>query len=260
MGYPVSLSELVAKVYQRTNFEGQATARAPFVSENEVIGHVNQGLTKYYEVLSNSTWAGTYFSTKWTFNTVNGREEYSLPGDFFRVQYVDFFVDPNAGAGPNSRAVSVYEYPVEDRNFLQGNLVPYLYAWNFKSTVYYRLKGQDNSGQTLISFRPIPAGVYKVRITYTQVCPRLVAPEDSLDFVNGWEELVILWAAQQVLVKGGPYDAIPFLQQQYAAEVDRIRSSAPKRDLQTAERVHILDDYSDYSFGYGGDGDGGSGY
>jgi len=243
MTYAVSLVDLNLRVRQRSNTENALK----FVKDMEVTDYINVGIASIWDLILNSTWGGDRYQSQHVFTTVPGQELYERPSDLYRLLSVDGYVTGNA-----DRPVAIYPYAKEQRNRIAGS-VGYQNPWGGGTALSYRWVGEN------LSLMPVPQSAFDVRLNYAPVAPRLFAPDDSFDSVNGWEEYVVLFAAVRVLTKRGPYDTIPILSGQMEVERQRIKDSAPNADMQQAEGIHILESYDYYNQGYGGYGGGGYG-
>ncbi len=223
MAYPVRQTDLVEKIRQRTNLEG---AQA-FLTDVEVADLINSALATWYDEVRGTTWGGQYYRSKYEFDTVGQQQFYDLPDDFLALTSLDIEL---ANGMP---VVSARAYQEEERNRFRQ--FPLLYGWTVSSPIWYQLQ------QDKLSFIPLPNGVFHIKLNYVPTAPKLVSPDDSFDSVNGWEEFVVLWAAIRALTKDGQLDVIPLLAGQLEQERERIRAMAPRRDMQTAERVHMID-------------------
>src|SRR5262249_39960212 len=151
-----------------------------------------------------------------TFQTVNGTQAYALPADFLSLISVDVFITSG------SPVLAAIAYQEEQRNLFRD--YPVSFGWGFSHPVYYQLQGPK------ISFIPIPLGTYNVALNYVPTAPLLSDPDDSIDSVNGWEEFIVIDAAIKCLIKAGEDDLIPTLERRLAAQRERIRAMAPRRD------------------------------
>jgi hypothetical protein len=98
-----------------------------------------------------------------------------------------------------------------------------------------RRRSLDEMQPELRLFVTEPLGGSVVYCEYIPVCPTLVLDADTINGVNGWEELAVLWAALRVFAKKKwDPDVIVAL---YEREKARIEGSA-NRDAGTAPRIH----------------------
>ncbi len=239
MTYPVSKTQLIASIRQRTNLEGATD----FVDDIELGGYLNQAIAAWYDVVLGATWGGDRYQQRHVFQTVQNVAEYDRPLDLYKILSVDISTSEDF-SGQNSSVWSAYPYQKENRNQLRSGSLGAL-TWGYGSKIWYRWEGST------LSFLPTPSAPnqFWIRLNYAPVPPRLEQAEDCIDVIAGWEEYLILHASIRALTKAGPYATIPFLQQQLKDEEMRIKSYAPTADTNQAERVHILESYDAYDVG-----------
>jgi hypothetical protein len=179
---------------------------------------INQGITEFYDLLIAS--GEDYYLSSTTIATVSTTDTYALTNDFLAVKGVDI----NLGG---QQYFSGLRFNWADRNLykLAGT------GWFYGQPVYYDLRGQN------IVFMPAPQGIYTITVWYYPVPPVLSALSDTLDGVNGWDELVTLSAAIKMLKREESFDAADRLVADYAACKARIQSRASKRNAGEPPRV-----------------------
>lgn len=221
MAYTVSLATLSERTLQRANLEG----RSAFIKPFELTDLVNGSIAEWVDEVRGTTWNGTYSRAPHIITTAINTQVYPLPGDFVALLSVD--VSVSAGT-----VVAARSYQEEERNAYRN--YPLLGGWSTSSPIFYQVQG------TNISFIPIPQGAYSVTVNYVPTAPVLSDPDDTIDSINGWEEFIVLDAAIKCLIKAGEAETIPILSQRLEKQRERIRSLAPRRDMQGAERVHVV--------------------
>ena len=220
MSYTVTLSTLIARVRQRSNLEGAAA----FVTDPEIIDHINQGICEWHDLVRLTTWGGQFYRSQAVVVTTAGQSSYSLPATFASMLSVDCALTGGNLVG------NVYPYPEEDRNRFRsfpgaGSLLP-------GQPMYYQIQAGN------IAFIPVPLGGYTVTLNFVPTAQILVSGTDVLDTFNGWEEFIVLDAAIKCLVKDGQTDIIPLLAGMKASQTARIQKAANSRDMGAAECVH----------------------
>lgn len=223
MAYLVTLATLSERALQRSNLEGGS----PFIKPFELTDLINGSIAKWVDEVRGTTWNGTYARSPHVFSTVANLAKYPLPQDFLSLLSVDVAI---ANGQP---VISAQSYQEEQRNASRS--FPLLGGWGIAQPIYYQVQGTD------IAFIPVPQGAYSVTVNYVPTAPVLSDPDDSIDAINGWEEFIVLDAAIKCLLKAGENDSIPQLNARLGEERERIRSMAPRRDMQTAERVHVIE-------------------
>ena len=222
MAYTVSLDTLSQRVLQRANLQGAAR----FIDRAELADYINGSISEWVDEVRGTTWNGTYNRSTQTIATVNGTQTYALAAGFLSLISVDVAISGGV-------VVSARSYQEEERNVFRN--LPTLAGWGIAQPIYYQLQGSN------ISFIPIPSGVFSVAVNYAPTAPTLVAGTDTLDSINGWEEFIVLDAAIKCVIKAGQNDTVALLTGRLETQRARIRSLAPRRDQQFAERVHVIE-------------------
>jgi len=221
LAYPVKLSDLQARVLQRSNLEGATS----FITPAELTDYVNGSIAEWSDEVRGTTWGGTYWRSTYSFTTTSNTSAYPLPADFLALISVDI----NIAGSP---VISAIAYQEEQRNVFKN--YPVFFGWGYSNPIYYALPGGN------ISFIPTPLGAYNVTLNYIPTAPVLTDPDDSIDCINGWEEFIILDAAIKCLTKAGELETIPTLERAREKQRERIRAMAGRRDQAMAERVHVV--------------------
>lgn len=174
MARPVSLASLKEQARFRAD-----QVNSGFVTDAELRGYINASLTELYDLLV-AAYGDDYF-TKTTPQAITstGADSYALATDFYKLQGVDLQMD----------------------SVTWQTLKPYMFSErnNFSSwsggVCKYKLMG------SFIFFKPPPPTGRALRLWYIPICPTLTADLDEFDFINGWEEYVIIDTAIKMLVK-----------------------------------------------------------
>jgi hypothetical protein len=203
MASNVTLATLRTRVRQRTHYE-----QSQFVTDPELTAWVNDSVKELYDLLT-TTFQG-YAVTSTDFAVASGNT-ITLPADFYKLLGVDQVV-----ALPDQLA-SLPRVQFADRN-------------SGKS-------GYDLRGSTLVLFPYAAAAGHSYRLHYVPTPTALAADADTLDGLDGYDELVVLDVALKVCAKSGE-DASIFGAQK-AAMLDRVLSSAHSRDA--GEPPHTTD-------------------
>lgn len=140
---------------------------------------INEGVQKLHERVV-SALESEYIESEATLTTVAGQSDYALPADFFKLYGVDLNI---AGVARTLRP-----YNRSERNRLQGSWVPWM------DVPRYRIVNS-----TLRLYPAPPAGTGK--IFYAPTAALLAAGGDTVNFPNGWEKYVVVYAAIQMLMK-----------------------------------------------------------
>jgi hypothetical protein len=222
VAYPVNLQTLQARVLQRANLEGAGQ----FIPPQELTDYINASIAEFVDEVRGTTWGGTYTRSSYSFNTANNTQVYALPQDFLSMLSVDVFITQG------SPVISALAYQEEQRNIFRN--YPVLFGWGYAHPVYYQIQGPN------ISFIPTPLGAYQVTLNYIPTAPVLTDPDDSIDSVNGWEEMIVCDAAIKCLTKAGELESIPEIKAEREHQRERIRAMAARRDQSASEHVHVI--------------------
>jgi hypothetical protein len=242
MAYSVTLNTLQQRVLQRTNLEGATS----FITLPELTDLINISIAKWYDEVRGTTWNGAYYRAPFVITTtafpgnfqVNPPSNaiYQLPADYLATTSVDAFISPSV-------TLTCKAFQEEQRNmyrFWTGAV-----GWFLGTTVYYQIQGAGNLGTPYIVLMPPPQAAFQLQVNYVPTAPQLSEPEDAIDSINGWEEFIILDSSIMCLMKCGRGEEIPQFSARMEEEKQRIRRMAPRRDMQTAERVHEMDTDND---------------
>jgi hypothetical protein len=222
MSYLVSLETLSSRVLQRANLEGASA----FIKAQELTDLINGSIAEWVDEVRGTTWNGSYSRSSQTISTVNGTQTYALAAGFLSLISVDVAISGGV-------VVSARSYQEEERNAFRN--LPMLAGWGIAQPIYYQIQGSN------ISFIPVPSGTFSVTVNYVPTATVLVLPADTIDSINGWEEFIVLDAAIKCVIKAGQNDTVAVLTQRLEQQRARIRSLAPRRDQQFAERVHVIE-------------------
>lgn len=206
----VSLYELRRRVRQACDMEDDAT----FVTDEELDGYINRGLWALDEVL-HLTWED-YYLVSYSLATggLGPISSLALPADFYKLVSLDALADGRWG--------QMAPFSVRERNSLLNSASSNTNA----RAVRYRL-----SSGTISFAPPLPPNTPVSISYYPQQAPLSVA-DDRLEreYLNGWEEWAVLYAAIRVMTK--EERDTTSLEKLWAMEDSRIRTAAPVRDEQ----------------------------
>ncbi len=222
MAYLVTLTTLSERVLQRANMEGASL----FVKPYELTDLINGSIAEWVDEVRGTTWNGTYTRAPYAMTTVSGTASYALPLDFLTLLSVDVAI--SSGVTISARA-----YQEEQRNTFRN--LPLTGGWGMSQPIYYQIQG------TKLAFMPTPQAAYAITVNYVPTAPLLADPDDTIDSINGWEEFIVLDAAIKCMIKAGQNESVGVLSGRLEQQRQRIRSLAPRRDQQCAERVHAID-------------------
>jgi len=202
-----------------------------FITDAEANASLSEHYTWLYELLVQS--GLSYFEETATI-AGTGVELYDLPADFFGMVAVDY-------AATTGRFVPLQEYMPQERTFYEsdgGSQRPLAYAVIGKQT-------EAPSTSQKLSLLPSLSSGASVRVRYV---PAPIGLEDAdgadddttVDGVSGWEELIIIKTAIDMLNK--EESSTTALERREALLVERIESAAEIRAWSTPRRVVDVDD------------------
>jgi hypothetical protein len=189
-----------------------------FVTDTELTRLVNLKVKELYDLLVEARGLGYYASTS-TLAIVGATASYNLPSDFYQLDSVTL------------------EWGTRDHELVDKVQTNRSRAWYTNGPTWSRWspKGYRLMAST-IEFLPTPASAVTCRLRYVPTCTTLTADADTFDGVNGWEKLIALGVAFELLGidKRSP---TPALQQAYAEQMARIVSLKDERDAEGQKEV-----------------------
>lgn len=169
-----------------------------------------------------------YALTRTILTTVQGSGTYALPADFFKLRAVEMApaVD-SVGWVPLRRAtVDDNRWATDGTPSQAGN------SWGYPEC--YRTFG-DGAGDNTLELLPYPSSPLSIRVSYAPVCQTLSSSLQSIDSVNGYDEVVVLRA----LVYSRAREALPSMDfKEMLAEAEaEMKLSIRKRDRASPRRL-----------------------
>lgn len=147
---------------------------APRITDVFVDDCLRKALAELYDLVTGA-FEGEY-TTVASLVTVAGEQTVELPDDFYELRALDRdYGDDRFAPLRRVTILETYRYP--------GRGAPYCY-------MLHRASAETDSVGTARLF-PVPDGVYTLRIVYDPLPPVLEDDDDSFDFRNGWEELLV---------------------------------------------------------------------
>lgn len=231
MARNVTLQDLRARVRERADQEAPVAGGNTLCTDATLNGWINDARAELDEMRIG---AGdeTLLATPVSFTTVSGTATYSLATiapEFFRLWGVDVTIASG--------------WVVTARRFTQANRNAFKVSpavWSLGEPVYYRLKGSNS-----LLFIPTPAGAFTVTVHYYPCSRPLVADDDDMDGVNGWDDFVIVSAAKKAAMKEESTELVAMLEQERQALAARIRAEVGTRDQAEPEYVQDVRGWSE---------------
>lgn len=136
---------------------------------------------------------GSEYLEKSTTATTTTATDYALPSDFYKLLGVDLLI--------SGSTVTLAPYMRPERNLRSNQVLAYNYVPRYLLTgSNLRLSPAPQSGQTLTIWYVPPLQVLQngTGSTYINL---LTNASDTINFPNGWERYVVLYAAIQAMLK-----------------------------------------------------------
>jgi hypothetical protein len=202
-----TLANLKIRAKERSDF-----TNSDVIAPSTWVAWINESLSELFDLLTQA-YGEEYFSTSTTISTTAGTYEYSLPSNFYKLLGVDRVL-----TATDSRAVPRMQF--SDRNKKTAGLGYFL----FKDKIV--LRGN------------VPNGTLK--LWYIPTLTKLSADGDTFDFVNGWEEFVVVDVAMKAVMweEGDPSALVA----QRINLVKRISAASANRDASESFSIIIRDE------------------
>lgn len=219
MARTVTRGQLRTWARQKANVE-----QSLFVTDSEVNDYINFSVSQLWGETLTADPSTNRKTT--TLTIVAGTDTYSLPSDFWRALGLDYQV---ASVSP-ATWLDVRRIPFTERNRFSTVTVA-----TVPGLVPFRYYLTGVAGSMSVTFVPPPTAGSTVRVWYLPAAPTFTSDADTLDGINGLEELVVLDVAIQILQKEDT-DTSP-LERKKMEILARLRSEAADRDGSEPERV-----------------------
>jgi hypothetical protein len=173
-----TLSALRTRVRFKANMEN-----SQFCTDAEINQYINDAYQGLYDILVGK-FEDYYVTGPVTITLASGESTYTLPSGFYKLLGVD-----RSLGGDNYYPLTPFNF--RNRNAVAVNnrrfgVVPYL---------QYRIVGDT------LRFVPEDQAVGEFRIWYVPKATLMTADSDTIEGVNGWEEMVVIDAAIKCLIK-----------------------------------------------------------
>lgn len=226
----ITLSDLRDMVRTLGDYEN-----APRITDDYLTDCINKALAELYDLITGA-FEGD-FATIASIATIADTQTVELPTDFYELRALD----RDCG---DDRFVPLRRltFPETYRLGGQGQPVGYM---------LHRPSSSDGSIGTVRLF-PVPDNVYTLRIVYDPLPVTLAEDNDSFDFRNGWEELLVHRALLRVDEReerptGERMQTIAILEQRVKKSAER-RNSAEPEYLDAHMRGRAIDDDMPWSW------------
>lgn len=170
----VTLTTLLSRARTRADMPS-----TNFVTDAELTGFLNEGNAKLLEKLVEA-YGEQYFITTTALTTVAGTTSYALPADFFKLYGVELTV------GGKVRTLKPFMF--NERNFYKN-----------QTSTWWNIPRYSIQGLNLILY-PAP-GAGSGSIYYAPAAALLSIGADTVNYPNGWEKYLVVYAAIRALNK-----------------------------------------------------------
>jgi hypothetical protein len=190
-----------------------------FVTETELTRLVNLKTRELYDMLIEAR-GSDYYANESTVAIVAGTTRYPLPVDFYQLASVTLEWNTSEHELMFPIGSVRQRTPYEAPNWL---------AWTRNSPKGYRLRASQ------IEILPEPKSDVTARLQYAPVFIDMVADGDTFDGVNGWEKMIALGVALELMAIEKRTSAT--VAQMYAEQMARIESLKSERDAEAPKEV-----------------------
>lgn len=212
----VTLGELRDRVIRRADLDAEISA----FQRNEINVELNCAAANLWDLIIQAE--PDYYTKEFSYTLVAGTDTYALPDDHYKTRYVD-------ATPPNSTLkYTLHKWQLDDRNLYQRNTI---YSWVGCNKILYREMAQN------LKFLPVPEAAYTVNLGYIPCFPDMNSDDDTLDSINGYEDIVVLdaiiWAKAKLEI-----DTSVEMSMREGA-VNDIKRAIANRNLAEPERMTI---------------------
>ena len=213
MPLPVTLSGLIYRAQSRADM-----LNANFVASGEWNAWANSAYSDLYDKISQAD--PERYLNEVTYTVTSG--SHTLPSDFYKLLRVDLLY---AGASAPQQFWTLRKFNLtEEDTFSQGS------AWSVAQGPASRYRLRDGA----IVFTPQPAGTQSIRLLYLPAITPMQSAADTIDGVDGWEEMIVLDMAIAALLKENATDVTPLMAERQRWE-RKVEALAAERDVSFPE-------------------------
>lgn len=230
MAYLVTVGQMVNNVQLLGDYlvvDGNTSTDAPRApATGTLIGWLNWSYANLWRWLTDTD--EDYALTRYYLSTVQGSGTYALPGNFYKLRAVEVSpTNESVGWVPLRRAsVDDNRWATDGQPAGTGN------SWGYPEA--YREFG-DGYGDETLELLPYPSSPISVRVSYVPVPQVLSSSLQTVDAINGYDQLIVLGA----LIYSRAREAIPGtdFKVQYEELKAEIAQSMRKKDRYAPRRL-----------------------
>ncbi len=210
----VTPAQLVNDAYVYANM---TQANGSFITPAQALRFVNLAATEFYDLLVAAR-GHEYYIAEQSVSILSGTSRYALPADHYETLSITLAWGPD-------QVEEVDDYSsVRDRwQFLNG------LQWSQWADKGFRLRAG------FIEFLPVPRSNVTATHQYLPAMPDMTIGGASFDGVNGWERLVSLKAASDMLTASTKSSAA--VDEKWAREYQRIQEMADQRAAEHPNKI-----------------------
>lgn len=201
-----------------------------FIKTDELTQLVNYAIAELYELLIDAGGHEYYETVNTALVTTPGTATVTLPTDYFRL--LSLYI--NWGAR-QLEPVDQLEHVDDRADFVNFGV------WAKGNDKAFRIRGSRTAPE-VIEFFPTPTTATALEVRYVPTAPVLVNEMDTFNGVDGWEKMVALKAAAEIISigRGSPTATLEL----YEREAARIQMMADKRAAAHPDRIRDVTSYS----------------
>ncbi len=196
-----------------------------FIGAAEQLRLINVAYRKFYDIIT-SSFEDYNLGEPTTFTIAPGASTFTLPSDFYKLAGVDRSND--LGANP-TRYYPLRNTPWRSRNRYQTSFS----TQGRGPRVGYRMTGN------LLRLTPIEQAPGQYRIWYYPFAEKLIEEADTIEGYNGFEELVVIDVALNMVNKEESDLSLLLLERREQQE--RMQNLLVDRDINDGERIEEVD-------------------
>lgn len=193
-----------------------------FVTVPEWNKYISNSYKELYDLLIQKYGDDYYLATTYTWTTDGSSVLYPLPTNFYKSLLVEVALNP----ADNNSWITLRKFMRVQQNLWN---YPNVYTFYGITNLRYRLDGN------FLHLVPIAQAGQTIRMWFAPRPNALMADNDTIDGISGWEEYVVIDAA--IKAKAKQEDDVTELKERKQAIMKRIEDAAENRDVGDPETV-----------------------
>jgi hypothetical protein len=203
------------------------------INTTELTRLINQAAKEFYDLLVASR-GQEYFITSTPVSVVANTSSYALPAAFYELSSLtlEWSTTDHEIVRPLAAIADRADYTPPT-------------VWNRYATKGYRMRGSQSAAMQL-EFVPTPTSAVTARVQYIPVMTELVAGGDTINVANGWDKLITLKAALEILSIKGSTKQRATIRELFDEQLERVKEMAPDQDANEPGRIRDVQRGGDY--------------